>query len=81
MSDARPVNTTDLQELAMVFLKLGTTAFGGPAAHIEMMEQEFVRKRPWLCREEFLDDRLNHRKSPNRSTPPAFRTRCWEVCS
>jgi chromate transporter len=44
-----------LAELALVFLKLGTTAFGGPAAHIAMMEEEFVRRRGWLTREEFLD--------------------------
>jgi chromate transporter len=44
-----------LGELALVFLKLGTTAFGGPAAHIAMMEDEFVRRRKWLTREEFLD--------------------------
>lgn len=55
MSKVRPVKTTDLRELAMVFLKLGTIAFGGPAAHIAMMEHEFVRKRAWLSREEFLD--------------------------
>jgi chromate transporter len=44
-----------LAELALVFLKLGTIAFGGPAAHISMMEQEFVTRRAWLTREEFLD--------------------------
>jgi chromate transporter len=46
---------TPLGELALVFLKLGTTAFGGPAAHIAMMEDEFVRRRGWLTRERFLD--------------------------
>lgn len=44
-----------VKELALVFLRLGTTAFGGPAAHIAMMENEFVRRRAWLTREQFLD--------------------------
>ena len=36
-------------------MRLGTTAFGGPAAHIAMMEEEVVRRRRWLTREKFLD--------------------------
>ncbi len=44
-----------LGELAGLFLKLGTVAFGGPAAHIAMMDDEIVRQRGWLRREEFLD--------------------------
>ena len=44
-----------MRELALVFLRLGTTAFGGPAAHIAMMENELVRRRNWLTREELLD--------------------------
>ena len=44
-----------LLELARLFLKLGATAFGGPAAHIAMMEDEVVRRRGWLSRDEFLD--------------------------
>ncbi|MBI2404379.1 MAG: chromate efflux transporter [Gemmatimonadetes bacterium] len=44
-----------LAELAGVFLKLGTTAFGGPAAHMALMEDEVVRRRGWLTREAFLD--------------------------
>lgn len=44
-----------LGALAALFLRLGTTAFGGPAAHIAMMEDEVVRRRGWLTREEFLD--------------------------
>jgi chromate transporter len=42
-------------ELALLFGRLGTTAFGGPAAHVAMMEGEVVRRRGWLGREEFLD--------------------------
>jgi chromate transporter len=44
-----------LGEVAGLFLRLGTTAFGGPAAHIAMMEQEVVRRRGWLSAPEFLD--------------------------
>src|SRR3984957_9171124 len=44
-----------LDELALFFLRLGTTAFGGPAAHIAIMEDELVRRRQWLSRETFLD--------------------------
>jgi chromate transporter len=45
----------EVWELAAVFLRLGTTAFGGPAAHIAMMEDEIVTRRQWLSREEFID--------------------------
>lgn len=44
-----------LRELAGLFLKLGTIAFGGPAAHIAMMEDEVVRRRQWLTHDAFLD--------------------------
>src|SRR5712664_3367370 len=44
-----------LRQLAWLFLKLGTIAFGGPAAHIAMMEDEVVRRRKWMTRERFLD--------------------------
>jgi hypothetical protein len=44
-----------LSELALFFFRLGTLAFGGPAAHIAMMEDELVRRRHWLSREKFLD--------------------------
>jgi chromate transporter len=44
-----------LREIATLFLRLGTTAFGGPAAHVALMEDEVVRRRRWMSREEFLD--------------------------
>lgn len=44
-----------LAELARLFTKLGTTAFGGPAAHIAMMHEEVVVRRGWLSNDEFLD--------------------------
>jgi len=47
--------TTRLRELVGIFLKLGTIGFGGPAAHIAMMEEEIVRRRKWITREYFLD--------------------------
>lgn len=52
MNENPPVRLT---ELALFFLRLGTTAFGGPAAHIAMMEDEVVRRRGWVTREKFLD--------------------------
>lgn len=42
-------------ELARLFLKLGATSFGGPAAHISMMEEECVHRRQWISRDEFLN--------------------------
>jgi chromate transporter len=51
----RRANRSSLRELALLFLRLGTTAFGGPAAHIAMMEDEVVRRRRWMTHEEFLD--------------------------
>ena len=44
-----------LKDLAVVFFKLGSVAFGGPAAHIAMMEAEIVDRRQWLSRETLLD--------------------------
>lgn len=44
-----------LLEVARVFLTLGTTAFGGPAAHVAAMEDEVVTRRQWLSRDDFVD--------------------------
>jgi len=49
------MNLSKLLEIAQVFLKLGIIGFGGPAAHIAMMEDEVVHRRQWLTQEEFLD--------------------------
>jgi chromate transporter len=54
-SDASAPRHTSLLELARLFLKLGIVAFGGPPAHIALMEDEVVSRRGWLTREEFLD--------------------------
>lgn len=45
----------ELKEVAKLFFKLGSIAFGGPAAHIAMMEDEVVKKRKWMTSEKFLD--------------------------
>ena len=45
----------NLKEVALLFFKLGLFAFGGPAAHISMMEDEVVTKRNWMSRQHFLD--------------------------
>src|SRR5918992_4417030 len=50
-----PVYYSRLGELAAYFLRLGITAFGGPAAHIALMEAECVGRRQWISRERFLD--------------------------
>ena len=44
-----------LREIAREFLRLGFVAYGGPAAHIAMMEERFVRQRAWVTRERFVD--------------------------
>ena len=46
---------SNLKEVAQVFFKLGCFAFGGPAAHIAMMEDEIIEKRKWMTRDYFLD--------------------------
>ncbi len=46
---------TTLRELGLLFFRLGATAFGGPAAHIAMMQDEVVVRRKWLSEERFLD--------------------------
>lgn len=45
----------NLLEIASVFFRMGAIAFGGPAAHIAMMESEIIAKRKWMDRQHFLD--------------------------
>jgi chromate transporter len=55
---SEPKNTKNenrLTEIGWAFLRLGLVAFGGAVAHIALMEDEFVRRRGWLSREEFVD--------------------------
>ncbi len=47
--------TSSIPEIARIFIRLGFTAFGGPAAHIAMFQDEFVNRRQWLTNEHFLD--------------------------
>ncbi|MGO9712671.1 MAG: chromate transporter [Polyangiaceae bacterium] len=58
LANAEPTGSAPsakVSELALLFLRLGFTAFGGPAAHIAIMESEVVRRRRWLSSERFLD--------------------------
>ena len=48
-------NKGNISEIAQVFFKLGLFAFGGPAAHVAMMQDEIVEKRKWMDRQHFLD--------------------------
>jgi chromate transporter len=54
---APKVNTmmNALTPLVRLFTRLSVTAFGGPAAHIAMMEDEVVARRQWITRQRFLD--------------------------
>jgi chromate transporter len=54
-TDQKSTTQVSLAELAFAFLKLGTIAFGGPAAHIALMQEEFVRRRQWISEADFLD--------------------------
>jgi len=54
-NNPKRATSASIRELVSYFLRLGIVAFGGPAAHIAMMEEETVRRRHWLSREKFLD--------------------------
>ncbi|WP_224488623.1 chromate efflux transporter [Robertkochia flava] len=55
MGDSNAPGRAGLREVFFVFFKLGWIAFGGPAAHIAIMEKEVVERRQWITREHFLD--------------------------
>jgi chromate transporter len=50
-----PARAGSVREVALLFLKLGTIAFGGPAAHTAMMRDELVRRRGWVSDQRFVD--------------------------
>jgi chromate transporter len=52
---ATPTGRSSPGEIGRLFLRLGLTAFGSPAAHIGLMEREAVERRGWMSREQFLD--------------------------
>src|SRR4029453_3764024 len=58
-TESEPVGVADrrdrLGELARLFLWLGIVGFGGPAAHLALMEEQVVRRRGWLAPAEFVD--------------------------
>ncbi len=53
--DIAPSYASRLAEVAVLFTRLGFTAFGGPAAHVAMMQDEVVVRRRWLDRRQFMD--------------------------
>src|SRR5438105_15351196 len=53
--EGREARSVGLGALARLFGRLSLTAFGGPAAHIALMERELVQQRGWLSDREFLD--------------------------
>ena len=54
-TDLKPRAPGRLAELALLFTRLGFTSFGGPAAHIALMQQEVVDRRKWVDQAHFLD--------------------------
>lgn len=68
MDESSEIREASLGQIALVFLKLGTIAFGGPAAHLAMMEEEFVRRRKWISQDEFLDRQATANLIPGPSS-------------
>ena len=55
MGKARRASPGSLGEVVGLFFKLGVIGFGGPTAHIALMEDEAVQRRKWIDRQHFLD--------------------------
>jgi chromate transporter len=54
-SPHNPLGKSVLREIAGVFVRLGFTTFGGPLAHVGMMQQETVVRRKWIDQQQFVD--------------------------
>jgi chromate transporter len=44
-----------LRALVALFLRLGVVGFGGPLAHLGLMEDQCVTRRQWVTRQQFLE--------------------------
>src|ERR1039457_4177648 len=64
-----PELPTTLAEVASSYLRLGTTAFGGPASHLAMMRSELVMRRGWVSEQELLDFIGGARPHPAAAAP------------
>ena len=68
-----------MSEVIRLFLRLGFTAFGGPAAHIAMMHDEVVKRRQWMTDQHFLVPLVSLHQGQSLQLPRLL-AMCWRVC-